>query len=73
MMTPHEGELIYWDRAGWASTITYRVAGQWFTLTLEDGDQMHIDRAELFAALFGFHPADVLRLTDGQTDTPAAG
>jgi hypothetical protein len=72
-MAPREGELTYYDRAGWAWSAFFRITDQWFILTLEDGEQMIVDRAELFAALFGFHPADVIRQTDGQTDTQAAG
>ena len=72
-MTPREGELIYYDRAGWASSVTWRVTDRWLILTLEDGDQMIFDRPELFAVLFGFHPADVIRQTDGQAHTETPG
>lgn len=70
MMTAREGELTYYDNDGWPWPATWRTAGDWVVITRsEDGNRMAFDRTELADAL-GFHPADVIRRTDGTTTTP---
>lgn len=62
-MLPVEGELAWYDRAGWVHPSTFRATPRWLRITTEDGEVMCFEREDLEIAL-GFRPGGLLGTDD---------